>query len=571
MADPNTSRNLTTTTKIIDLNQAITENDKQLIEYGKAYLNKISQQTDLLLNSWQFPLFFSNNVLIRYENYEYYNLNPLAQHLEKIRAEAEAWLIHKLLGYCELSDWEKETFMKRAIGILPSNMEEQFIEILTLSHYQKLNPDSPDYIPLIDAIKKEYGQHTALAFASLMLPSSDKAKELLNYAQKLDLIITKIASVPQIQVAIQNKHLENNFNHDYILIAVLRDNLLKYFPNRIIDDNRFLLSDYLDDYWQLHNKSQQPFQISASNLVFAIIDSIILARFGFEANCVISDNNINLEIILPQRLIYWDCINTGPLSYAQPIIQYRHNYHFLIAQTMCQIANIYVQLSRDINKAIKLYTNAIRIIPDYAENYASLAQIYLKNNNPPNATQMLNKAIELNPQSARYYHMLGLAHYLAKNLSQSITNLKKAIALQPNYIEALNNLGVCYEQTNETTKAIETYQQILNIEPNHFAATFALGNVYFQLKKYERAILYFERALKIDGQSIKSLYNLAQTYYELGEINNSIKTYKKLLKLKADHAPSWYNLGIIYRNQGRNKEAIKCLEQAIRFNPNLMK
>lgn len=566
--NPKISSEITTT---IDLNQAIFENDKQLIEYGKAYLKKISQQNEALLTTWQFPLSYRNNVLVRYENYEYYNLNPLQQHLEKIRAEAEAWLIHNLIGYCELSDWEKEMFMKRAIGILPSNMEEQFREILTHSHYQKLNPDRSDYIPLIDAIKKEYGQHTALAFASLMLHSTDKPKELLNYAQKIDLIINKIASIPQVQVAIQNRQLENNFNYDYILIAVLRDNLLKNFPNRIIDDSRFLLTDYLDDYWQLHNKTHHTFQIKSSNLVFAILDSIILARFGFETNCVILENNIHLEIILPQRLIYWDCINPSPISYTQPIIQYRHNYHFLIAQTMCQIANIYVQLSRDINKAIKYYTNAIKIIPDYAENYASLAQIFIKTNNPPHAIEMLNKAIELNPQSPRYYHMLGLAHYLANNLTQSITNLKKAIALQPNYIEALNNLGVCYEQTNQTTKAIETYQQILNHEPNHFSATFALGNAYFQLKKYERAKYYYELALKIDHQSIKSLYNLAQTYYELGEIPNSIKTYKKLVKQKPDHAPSWYNLGIIYRNQGRNKEAIKCLQQAIRFNPNLMK
>ncbi len=571
MPDPNDLTNLTSITKIIALNEAIIENDKQLIEYGKAYAKKISQQNDPLLNAWQFPLFYRNNALIRYEIYDFVNLNPLQQHLEILRAEAEAWLIHNLMGYCELSNWEKELFMKRAIGILPSNIEEQFIEILSSPRYKKINPDSTDFIPLIDAIKKEYGQHTALALASFMLVGIDKPKELIPYAQKIDLLITKILTMHQVQVAIGNKLLENNFNHDYILIAVLRDTILKYFPNRIVDDTKFLLTDFLDEYRELSNKTNQPFQIKASNLVFAILDSIILARFGFDHNCVIIDNNINLEIILPQRLIYWDCINRGPISYAQPIIQYRHNYHFLIAQTMCQIANLYVQLSRDINKAIKYYTNAIRIIPDYAENYASLAQIYIKANDPPHAIEMLSKAIELNPQSARYYHMLGLGYYLAKNLSQSIANLKKAIALQPNYIEALNNLGVCYEQTNETTKAIETYHQILNIEPNHFAATFALGNVYFQLKKYERAQYYFERALKIDSQSIKSLYNLAQTYYELGELTSSIKTYKKLLKLKADHAPSWYNLGIIYRNQGRNKEAIKCLEQAIRFNPNLMK
>jgi tetratricopeptide (TPR) repeat protein len=557
--------------EIKHISSVIIEHDKELLQFAQVYLEKKITDNELSRGEWHCPLFYRDMVLIRYEAFEYYNLNPLQKHLEILRAEAEAWLIHNRMEYCELSDWEKEYYMKRALGLVPENTDTQFCEILASPDYRHAPSDIKHLVSMIEWIKKEFGQHTALAFAVLQQNGVSKRSEFEYYGKRLDMLFTKILSLPQMQIVLQNNKIENSFNTEYILLATLRDRILKYLPKRVRDEKRILLTNFLEDYGQFDSNLDETNQIAASELLFACIDSIILSKFGFENNCVIVNDNLLLEVITQERLFYWNPISDEPIPHLQPIINYHNNYLFLIAKTIARIADIYLQLSRDSNKAIQYYQNAIMMIPDYPNTYANLAQMYIKLNDSRRAVEMLAKAIEINPESAEYYHIQGLAYCLANNFTEAIHVLKKAIALQPKYIEALNNLGVCYEQTGETKRALDTYNQILNMEPNYFQANFGIGNVYFNLKKYERALFYFEKAMKLEPQSIKCLYNLAQTYYELGEVNNSIKTYKELLEINPNHAASWYNLGIIYRNKGMKKEAVKCIEQAVRFNPNLMK
>lgn len=560
-----------------DLQTIIYNNDRNLLAYAHRYQEMILASTDVNLGIWNCPLFYSDNILLRYQLYEFYNLDPLQQHLEIIRAEAEAWLIHNQLGFCALSNEEKENFMKRALAINLENTDEKFREILSASHIGKganikdIYADITAYKKTLQSIKKQYGQFIALAFALLVQNGISKKSEFEHYGRKLDMFLSKIFSLPQIQNVYENRRIENTFNTQYILLATLRDRIMKFLPRRVVDEKKILLTEYLDQDNQSKVAVNTTNDVYASELLFVCLDSLMLAKFGFDTNCVVVDKNILLEIITQERLIYWNPLENTPISYAQPIIKYRSDYLFLVAKTIVKIADIYMQLSRDIMKAIGAYQKAIALIPDFPDTYASLAQVYLKSQDARKAIENLNKAIEINPDAAEFYHMQGLAYCLQNNFAQAITVIKKAISIQPNYIEALNNLGVCYEQTGETVKALETYNQIVNIEPNYFQANFGLGNVYFTLKKYERALIYYERAIKLEPQSTKCLYNLAQTYYELGEGNASIKTYKQLLQINPNHAASWYNLGIIYRNKGMKKEAVKCIEQAVRFNPNLMK
>lgn len=560
-----------------DLLSIIYKNDRNLLDYAHRYQEKLLANTDVNLGIWNCPLFYADNVLRRYQPYEFFNLDMLEQHLEILRAEAEAWLIHCQLGFCSLSYEEKENYMKRALSINLENTDAKLREILSTPHIGKgsaikdIFADIEGFKKILQTIKKDFGQYLALFFGLLVQNGVGKKTEFEYYGQKLDQLFARIMSLPQIKNVYDNRQIENTFNTQYILLATLRDRMLRYLPKRIVDNKKILLTEFLEQQSSNEGQTKTAYEITASELVFVSLDSIILSRFGFDTNCVVVDNNIMLEIVTQERLIYWHPLENTPISYTQPLIKYRSDYLFLVARTIVKIAEVYMQLSRDVQKTIAYYQKAIALIPDYPDSYASLAQVYLNNQDARRAIENLNKAIEINPDSAEYYHIQGLAYCLQNNFNQAISVIKKAIAIQPNYIEALNNLGVCYEQTGETVKALETYSQIINMEPNYFPANFGLGNVYFAVKKYERALIYYERAMKLEPESVKCLYNLAQTYYELGEINQSIRTYKQLLQYNPNHAASWYNLGIIYRNKGMKKEAVKCIEQAVRFNPNLMK
>jgi tetratricopeptide (TPR) repeat protein len=554
-----------------ELVRVVWKSDYELLEFAK-HLNKIVVPFDFVhSNSWNCPLSIKDDCLIRYRVYDFFNLNPMQKHLEMLRAEAEATVIHSKLGFRTLAQWEKNSLMQRALSILPQSMVEQFSEIITCpgfrtgSELQKIQQNAEKLTKALQSIENEFGKVTALAFGLLIQYGIKNRNEFEYYGQKLDKILRKVANLPQIQELQDNRRYENSFGAQYIFLSTLRDRILKLLPHRKLDEKKFLLIDLLEIDWEITQ------EISGSEIVFTALDSLILSWFGFENSCVYLNNNLMLEVVTTEKVIYWEPLTNSPITYSAPAIKHRYNFMLLIALTYSKIADVHVQMGRDLEKAIGLYEKAIELIPALPDLYTNLAQVYIKINSPKQAIPYIKKAIEINEESAEYHHLLGLAYCLISDWPSAIMTLRRAVGLRPSYIEAYNNLAYAYEQNNDYNKAEDAYQQMLLYKPNYFEAFFGLGNIYFNRKQYDQAVLYFERALKINPQSERAYYNLGQSYYEKGELDTSIKIYKELLRMNPNHAAAWNNLGVIYRNKGMKKEAVKCLEQAVRFNPILIK
>lgn len=550
---------------------AIKLSDREILEFARSFPVQLSNSHRARFDNWQPVLFYHDDTLIRYQFSEFTKLNILQKHLEILRAEAEAYLIHHNLGFIELAEYEKNRFLHRALGILPDNKEDRFFEILTCPGYkpaaevQNLVNDTDLFKQKLLLVKKEFGQSTALAIGLLIQSGAKFFSEFEYYGQKLDFLLRKIANLPQIQKLLEQRRIEDSFNNQFVFLSTLHDRMHKYLPKRKVDDKNIFLTDILDKDWDNNN------EISGSEVVFTSLDCIVLSRFGFETNCVHCDGKLCLEIITSEKTLYWEPLSNSPLSFTGPVVKYIGDFTFLISQTFIKMANFYFQMRRDFTKTIDLYHKAIELTPNIPGNYANLAQVYIKSNYPRQAIENLKKALELQSDSAEYHHLLGIVYCLVEEWEQAISHLQTALTLQPNRIEILNNLAYCYEQTKEARKAEDIYFQILALKPDYFEASFGIGNVYLTLKLYDRAIYYYQQTLRLNPASEHCLYNLAQTYYINGDIQESIKTYQELLKINPNHAAGWYNLGIIYRDTGNQDEAIKCIERAIRLNPNLMK
>ena len=550
---------------------AIKLTDREILEFARSFPAKLSRSHRARFDTWQPVLFYHDDALIRYQFSEFTKLNVLQKHLEILRAEAEAYLIHDNLGCCELNPYERNRFLHRALGILPDNKEERFIEILTCPGFkpvgdlQNLANDALAFKNSLLMVKKEFGQSTALAIGLLIQGGAKLFSEFEYYGQKLDLLLRKIVNFPQIQQLLEQRRVEDSFNNQLVFLTTLRDRLLKYLPRRIQNERSIFLTDILEVDWDNNN------EINGSEVVFVSLDSIILSRFGFETDCAICDDHLCLAIITSEKTIYWESLSETSLSYHDPVTKYHGNFLFLIAQTYTKMANYYIQMRRDFNKAIDLYQKAIALSPDIAVIYANLSNVYIEANKPRQAIEYIQKALAIQSDSSEYHSLFGIANCLIEDWKTAISAFKKSLVLKPNKIEILNNLGYCYERTEELRKAEDIYFHSLALKLNNFKANFGLGNVYYGLKLYSRAIYYYQQALQIDATSEHCIYNLAKTYYENEDVNESIKTYLELLKINPNHASGWYNLGIIYRDTGNQDEAIKCIERAIRLNPNLMK
>lgn len=557
---------------VATFSKIIADNDADLLKFAKEYLDKSNYET----NKWHCPVYFYDDVLIRFLPFEFANLNPLQKHLEILRAEAEGILINKRLATSEelpennfqLRQTSIQALKARALGIIPKYFEEQFSEILTCSYFKL--PDF--YLDIIrfknglEMIEKEFGQATALAFGVLILSGVKNSAELCRYGKKLDYYFSKVTSLPQIAHLLEQRAINNSFESQFILISTLRDTILKFLLKRKYDNRKLLLTDLLNTDF-----SQPTRIIAGDDLVFATLDSIVLSKIGFDVNFVIIDEQVCLEIVTPEKLLYWWPLSTSTVSTASPTIKYRGNFLLLISLYFLTFGEFYARLAHNFQTEFDFYLKAKFLTPDLYKVYIKLARACLKMNNPNRAIEYLQAGSDYLTNAAEYYALLGLAYCLLKDWEHGISALQELIALAPNNVEGWNNLALAYSEKGDFANAEKAYQTILTLKPNYFPALFGLGNLYFVTKQFNQAVSYYQKALKIKADAENVLFNLGQVYYEMGETDKSIKTYKKLLAINPKHATAWNNLGIIYRNQGMKKQAMKCLEQAVKLNPNLIK
>ena len=128
--------------------------------------------------------------------------------------------------------------------------------------------------------------------------------------------------------------------------------------------------------------------------------------------------------------------------------------------------------------AIREFTEAIRLNPNYADAYAWRARAYNGKTNYDQALADANRAIQLDPQLAIAYYARGTAYYSKNDYDHAITDITLAIRIDPNFAYTYNNRGNAYYSKKDYDRAIADYTQTIRLNPNYALAYQNRGNAY---------------------------------------------------------------------------------------------
>ena len=117
----------------------------------------------------------------------------------------------------------------------------------------------------------------------------------------------------------------------------------------------------------------------------------------------------------------------------------------------------------ELQEAIKLYHEVLKIDPNYVNAHYNLVNIFYK-----------------------------LGEY-----QKAINCSEKAIAINPNYADAHNNLGVIFEKLGEYQKSKECFEKVIAINPNHAAAYNNIATICLKLKRFESYYDYNTKFLQL--------------------------------------------------------------------------
>ena len=220
--------------------------------------------------------------------------------------------------------------------------------------------------------------------------------------------------------------------------------------------------------------------------------------------------------------------------------------------------------------ALREFTRAISLYPDYAPPYAALADAYLKITFwgviPPRegilkARQAALEAVRLDPKLADAYAFLGISACLYDwNWEEGSRLLRKAIELQPSNMQALSYCALQHIFRAEFDEARICVEKSSELDP---VSPWSYRNqswYFYYQRQYGPAAEAMQSALALDPQFREGQFSLAYSYLRQGRHADAIALLQALPE-GPYNATKWGALGEAYACSGNTAAAYDALNR----------
>tara|TARA_B100000795_G_scaffold46918_1_gene30861 strand:+ start:1931 stop:3592 length:1662 start_codon:yes stop_codon:yes gene_type:complete len=180
----------------------------------------------------------------------------------------------------------------------------------------------------------------------------------------------------------------------------------------------------------------------------------------------------------------------------------------------------------EIDGALKMFDNARKIKPDYAEAHFNAGVIYQELGQIHGAIDSYKKAIINKPKYPDAHNNLGIVYLDSQDLDNAIDHFEWAIAYKNEFSEAHNNLGSALQQKGNLGNALSSYKKSIKLKPDFPQAHNNLGILFQKLGNTNDALLSYEKAIAYDPSYAAAHHNLSalKTYSDNDEHITQMKS-----------------------------------------------
>ena len=232
----------------------------------------------------------------------------------------------------------------------------------------------------------------------------------------------------------------------------------------------------------------------------------------------------------------------------------------------------------EMDRALESYRNVLNVDPGQSDLASRVAVLLTRQEDFPQAIDVLKDAIKANPNDAEPYRQLAFiyAKYL-KKMDQAVDYANRAIALNPRDIETYQRLVEIELAAGEEKKALEVLDRAAKVRSDDANFWVRLGKLYAVIlyktdsplkpDELKRVNEVFKKAAEHANDDPAVLKDVADYYASSQQLKEAIALYLRVLELQPDDANAREKLatGFILTNQ-RGK-AVEMLEQIIKQHP----
>lgn len=203
-----------------------------------------------------------------------------------------------------------------------------------------------------------------------------------------------------------------------------------------------------------------------------------------------------------------------------------------------------------------------------AQSHLKKGRIYRRKGEYEEAIKEYTKAIELKPDYVEAYFGLGCAYDDMEEYEKAIEKYTKAIELKPYDEIAFYNRGCAYADMGEYEKAIKDYTRTIELRPDYESAFVNRGCVYADMGEYEKAIEDYTRAIELRSDDEEAYNNRADAYYQMKEYKKALEDCTIAIDLNPDFSVAYETRADVYHALGEHEKAKQDEEMVKRLTDN---
>jgi tetratricopeptide (TPR) repeat protein len=253
----------------------------------------------------------------------------------------------------------------------------------------------------------------------------------------------------------------------------------------------------------------------------------------------------------------------------------------------------YYASSRDIDKAMKEYSDVLKKEPGNVKGMLRIASLLESVGRENEAAEMYLKAKETHDPSAylalsRFYEKKGdsekalsilvdadryvscSADLLEQRVQLHLKNGQHTVALKTcddleavSTGRAISKRVAVYVAMKKWPEAIKEARRAINLKPDSSYGYMLLAFVYQKQNNSGLAIETLKKGVQRDRNNLQTALSLAVLYAKSGNHSMSMKTCDDILKRRPNYAPAYFTQGTFLEAKGNKKEAIKKYRAAL--------
>jgi serine/threonine protein kinase/tetratricopeptide (TPR) repeat protein len=226
----------------------------------------------------------------------------------------------------------------------------------------------------------------------------------------------------------------------------------------------------------------------------------------------------------------------------------------------------------NVNNAILVFEEAVKLDPDFALAFAALGQAYWRKYENTREREWIELASEmgqiaygLNRHLLQAHVILGMIQTGTGNYDNAIGHYLNALSTDPTNADAYRGLAEAYEYSGNLDEAESTYKRAIQLKPDYWAGYNVMGAFYFRNNKFDEAKEQFQKVIELTPDNYRGYLNLGSMYYFTGNLDEAKTQFEQSLELEQTFSAA-SNLGTLYYSDGLYTEAASAYELALSMN-----